>query len=55
MPVLLLTAPGYISDDESEGGESDVVLVEDYSALEEEGVTGLTKGKYSRREVHLGF
>ena len=52
---LLLLAPGYISEDESEGGESDVVLVEDYSALEEEGITGLAKGKYTLREVHMGF
>ena len=53
--VLFLLASGYISEDESEGGESDVVLVEDYSALEEEGVTGLTRGKYALREVHMGF
>ena len=26
-------------------------MVEDYAALEEEGVTGLKKGKYTLREV----
>ena len=34
---------------ESEEDEEAIVLVEDYAALEEEGVTGLAKGKYTER------
>ena len=46
------TSSGYVSEEgESDGEEEDVVMVEDYSALEEEGVTGLRDGKYTYREV----
>ena len=48
------TSSGYTSDTES-GDEGDTVMVEDYTALEEEGVTGLQKGKYVLREVTALF
>ena len=49
------SSSGYISDMESgEEGEEGIVMVEDYAALEEEGVTGLKKGKYTLRKVCSG-
>ena len=45
------SSEGYVSEEESEGEEGGVEVVEDYEALEEEGVTGLTKSKYAVREV----
>ena len=34
-----------------DGEEGDVEMVEDFEALEEEGVSGLRKSKYAVREV----
>ncbi len=46
---------GYYSDSDNSEKESEgLEMVEDYAALEDEGVTGMSRGKYAIREVRVG-